>query len=121
MEVKILNQFNQTWMVDGHVQKDIFRTHETLEQLKERLDFNGYVTDGEWKYDGVVTCVFGILNTSQRSLSKTVEFNKKPFGKEGYHTLDEILESDLVWVKGYGVIDDKEDFKTKFEDAAQKK
>jgi len=32
-----------------------------------------------------------------------------------------VLESDLAWVKGYGIVEDKEDFKNKFEDAAQKK
>ena len=121
MDIKILNQYTHVWKVDHHVQKDVFRTNETLEQLKERLDLNGYVTDGEWKYDGVVTCVHGILNSSQGSLSKAVEFNKKPFGYEGFHTLEEVLESDLAWVKGYGIVENKEDFKKKFEDAAQKK
>lgn len=121
MKVEILNQYSQAWNVDDHVQKDVFRTHETLEQLKERLDLDGYVVDGEWTYDGVISCVYGILNDAQGSLTKAVEFNKEPFGKEGYHTLDEILESDLAWVKGYGIVEDKEDFKTKFEDASQKK
>lgn len=121
MDIKILNQYTQVWEVDNHVQKDVFRTHETLEQLKERLDLNGYVTDGEWKYDGVVTCVHGILNSSQGSLSKVVEFNEKPFGDEGYHTLEEVLESDLAWIEGYGIVDNKEEFKTEFEAATQKK
>src|SRR5690625_6203028 len=121
MKVEILNQYSQVWNVDDHVQKDVFRTNETLEQLKEHLSFNGYVTDGEWKYDGVVTCVYGILNTSQGSLAKVVKFNEKPFGDEGYHTLEEVLESDLAWVKGYGIVEDKEDYNNKFKDAAQKK
>lgn len=121
MKVEILNQYTQVWKVDDHTQKDVFRTHETLEQLKEKLNLNGYVTDGDWSYDGVVTCVYSILNDAQGSLTKASEFNKDPFGDEGYHTLNEILESELAWVEDYGIVDDKEDFKTKFEDVAQKK
>lgn len=125
MKVEFLNQFTQTFEVDGHITVEVFRTHKTLEKLIEALDSDGRVTDGEWRYDGVVTCVYGIIADSDGDINRVREFNKKKnhvkFGKEGYHTLDEILESDLVWVKGYGVIDDKEDFKTKFEGAAQKK
>lgn len=125
MKVEFLNQYTQVWEVDGHVQKDVFRTHETLEQLKERLDFNGYVTDGEWCYDGVVTCVYGIIADSDGDINRVREFNKKKnhvkFGDKGFHTLNEVLDADLAWIREYGIVEDKEDFKNKFEEAAQKK
>jgi len=121
MKVEILNQYTQVWEVDEQVQKDVFRTNETLEQLQERLDLEGYVIDGKWEYDGVVAVVSGIIQDAQESVSRVKEFNKKPFGRKGYYTLDEIMNSDLAWVDEYGIVDDKKKFEHEFKVAAQKK
>lgn len=125
MKVEFLNQFTQTFEVDGHITVEVFRTHKTLEKLIEALDSDGRVTDGDWSYDGVVACVYGIIADSNGDINRVREFNKKKnhvkFGDKGYHTLNEVLDADLAWIREYGIVEDKEDFKKKFEDAAQKK
>lgn len=127
MQIEILNQYTQTWKVDDHTQTDIFRTRKTLEQLKSQLEDENYVVDGDWSYDGTVATVYSNLvdNPHQnieiiRSVAKKLD---SQYGKKDYHTLDEILKSDLAYVKGYGLVteDERIDFKEKFEVAAQKK
>src|SRR5690625_3781361 len=110
MKVEILNQYTQVWEVDGYETVEVFRTHKTLEHLIEDLSLEGGVVEGKWSDDGQVTVVYAISNDAQGSLAKVKEFNEKPFGKKGYHTLQEILKSDLVWVQGYGIVDDFEKF-----------
>lgn len=120
MKISILNQYKQVWEVDGDNSCiDIFRTSKTLMQLKSDLNFNGRVSDGRWEKQGQVSTVYGILANSENDIARIMEFNKKKhhvdFGKRGYHTLDEILEADLVWVRGYGIVDNKDEFKKEFE------
>lgn len=125
MKVEFLNQYKQKWEVDGNKSEEVFRTKKTLDKLIESLELKGHVTDGEWVYEGVVVCVYGITADSEGDIVKVQEFNRKKhkvdFGNKGYHTLGEILEADLIWVKGYGVVYDKNGFKEKFEEVAQKK
>lgn len=120
-----MNQFTQTWYVDDYVQSDVFRTFKTMEQVKYDLKDDGYITDGEWSDDGQVTVVFSnIADNPHGDINRVRTFAKGfkcDFGEKGYHTLDEILEADLAYVKGYGFVEDEEDFKRKFKENAQKK
>lgn len=123
--VEILNQFKQVWDVNGKEQFDLFRTKETLKDFKERIELEGYIVDGEWEDQGQVVVAYGILADSMNDIGRIQEFNQKKhnsdFGQKGYHTLDEILKSDLAWIRGYGIVEDKNDFENRFKDEAQKK
>src|SRR5690625_2495132 len=127
MEIKMMNQYTQTWNVDEHEVTTVYRTQETLQQLQERLNLSGSVYDGKWSYDGVISVAYGILADSNNDINRVQEFNKKKhhvdFGNKGYHTLEEIKQSDLVWIKGYGIVDESniKEFENKFKEAAQKK
>ena len=123
MIIEIVNQYKQTYEVDGHKKVDVYRTHKTLKQLKEDISFNSGVVDGKWEDEGQKTVVFGIIQDSMGDINKVNEFNRKPFGKKDYYTLDEIKNADLVWVKGFGIIDSDNinQFEKEFKVSAQKK
>src|SRR5690625_1581003 len=101
MKVEILNQFTQKWVVDNTETVEVFRTHKTLDRLKESLDLDVRVIEGDWSDDGVVSCVFGILADGMNDIGRISEFYERKcyvnFGEIGFHTLDEIKKSDLVW------------------------
>src|SRR5699024_2190292 len=123
MKIEIVNQYKQTYEVDNHKTIEVYRTHKTLEQLKEDIGFHGGVVGGEWEDEGQKTVAFGIIQDSMGDINKVNEFNRKPFGKKDYYTLDEIKNADLVWVKGFGIIDSDNinQFEKEFKVSAQKK
>lgn len=125
MKVEFLNQYTQVWEVDGHVQKDVVRTHKTLDEVKQDFENKSYITNGDWSYDGVVAVVYGNLVDNPHGKIEVVRTVAKgmscDFGNKGYHALEEVLNSDLAYVVGYGFVEDRNDFKQKFEDVAQKK
>lgn len=129
LKIEIMNQYRMIVDLEEHGKtEEVFRTFRTLDDFKESLEgtVDDLVSDNaEWIDEGQVMVVFGNLADSLSDVNRVKEFNRKgldcDFGVKGYHTLTEILDADLAYIEGYGLVEDKDAFEIAFKEAAQKK
>ncbi|WP_085521455.1 hypothetical protein [Tuberibacillus sp. Marseille-P3662] len=126
MNVQLLNQYRMVVDMGEYAREEqVFRTSKTLEDLKANINpIDGLVSEGaEWKRDGQRFYVYARVSSSYGDINtvRTFHSSADAIGTKGMYSLDEIESFDLAWVKGYGYVEDFDDFKEKFEDACEKK
>lgn len=126
MQVKLLNQYRMIVDVDEYGKEEqVFRTQKTLEGLKENINpIDGLVSESaEWKREGQGFFVYARVLNSNGNINTVRSFHKNEdaIGEKGMYSIDELEQYDMIWAKGYGYVEDFNDFKREFEAACEKK
>lgn len=124
INVELMNQYRMIIDIDGEKHEDLFRTIKTLTGLKESntfARFEGIQDRAQWVTDEPVLCVYARVMHTNGDINIVREFEENEIGESGYYTLDELKKYDLVWVKGYGIVDDFDAFESAYKEAATKK
>lgn len=128
MDVELMNQYRMIIDLEEHGKHEyIYRTKMDLDDFKKSGEFEvlkDTAERAEWIIDMPVYCVKArAINNENGSINTVRSFFVKnsDIGYKGYSTLDELKKYDLVYVKGYGEVDNIYKFEKAFKEAATKK
>lgn len=130
MRIEMLNQYRATVDLEEHGKESkVYRVPLTLEQLKQSLNpVDELIKDSAvWTYEGSGMFVYARTLNAQGNTNLVRTFFKKgsDLGGWEWYSIDELQElhgkEHLIYVKGYGEVEDFDDFKQAYEDAATKK
>lgn len=130
MKIEFLNEYKATVDLDEYgKESEVFRVPLTLEQLKENLNpVDSLIKDAAvWTYEGSGMFVYARTFNAQGDINLVRSFYKKDSDLGGWewYSIEELTELNkkdyLIDVKGYGEVDDFDEFKKAYEDAATKK
>lgn len=130
MRIELLNEYKATVDLDEYGKRSkVYRVPLTLEQLKENLSpVDELIKDSAtWTYEGSGMFVYARTLNAQGDINLVRSFFKKgsDLGGWGYYSIEELQDfhekDHLIYVKGYGEVDNFNEFKKTYEDAVTKK